>query len=178
MSKSRVSNVATYVAIFVLGSLTTAGVFLAVNPASAGDPIALEGEQINPNTTISQPMVSEDDSNLAPVTTETENIESEAESSSEVVKASDRTITQISDLRRGSRATIEGVVERVTDEDEFVIADSSGSIQVWTGNEFFTVESGDRIVVSGFIDDDLLKEVYAERIYLEDGSVIEISQRY
>lgn len=83
-------------------------------------------------------------------------------------------ITPISELVRGSRVVVEGVVERVTDEDEFIIADNSGSVMVWTGSTFYAVEQGESVLVSGFVDDDLVLEIYAQRITKANGDVIEV----
>jgi uncharacterized protein YdeI (BOF family) len=71
--------------------------------------------------------------------------------------------------------TIAGTVDRITDEDEFYLRDNTGSIKVWTGNSFFTVEPGETVQVSGFVDDDLFIEVYATEIVRESGDVIQIS---
>lgn len=42
-------------------------------------------------------------------------------------------IVQIADVKRGSMVTVQGTVERITDEDEFRLADASGSILVYVG---------------------------------------------
>ena len=70
--------------------------------------------------------------------------------------------------------TVSGTVERITDEDEFIVADESGSITVWTGTQFFTVDEGETVVVAGFVDDDLQLEIYATEIVRADGSVVSI----
>jgi uncharacterized protein YdeI (BOF family) len=68
--------------------------------------------------------------------------------------------------------TVSGSVQRISDEDEFVLADDSGSISVWTGSQFFTVDQGESVVVTGFIDDDLIIEIYAQEITRADGTVV------
>lgn len=83
-------------------------------------------------------------------------------------------ITSIGNLVRNTMVTVEGTVTRINDEDEFVIADSTGSIQVYTGRTFFTVEQGQTVSVRGLVDDGVLLEIYADEIVLPDGSVVEI----
>ena len=86
--------------------------------------------------------------------------------------AGESAITPIGDVARNTMVTVSGTVERITDEDEFIVADESGSITVSTGTQFFTVESGESVVVTGFVDDDLIIEIYAQEIEREDGSVV------
>jgi uncharacterized protein YdeI (BOF family) len=83
-------------------------------------------------------------------------------------------VTPIGSLVRNTFVTVEGTVQRVTDEDEFVVADSTGSIKVWTGTTFGAVAPGERVLVRGFVDDDLLIEIYAQEIVKEDGTVLEL----
>ena len=80
-------------------------------------------------------------------------------------------VTSISDITRNTTVSLTGVVQRVTDEDEFVLSDETGSVTVWTGQSFFVVEQGETVTVNGFIDDDLIVEVYAQEIVGSDGSV-------
>jgi len=82
--------------------------------------------------------------------------------------------TPISDVARNTMVSVSGTVERISDEDEFVLADASGSIPVWTGNQFFTVDQGETVVVKGFVDDDLILEIYATEITRADGSTVSI----
>jgi uncharacterized protein YdeI (BOF family) len=83
-------------------------------------------------------------------------------------------VTPIGDVVKNSMVTVSGTVQRITDEDEFVVADSTGSITVWTGSQFFTVDQGESVVVTGFIDDDLIIEIYAQEITRADGTVVTI----
>jgi uncharacterized protein YdeI (BOF family) len=87
-------------------------------------------------------------------------------------------ITAIGDLKRGSTATIQGTVEKISDEDEFRIADDSGNIQVYIGPNFVPVDVGERITVRGFVDDDLLKEFYARELVRASGEVVQFDRRY
>lgn len=97
---------------------------------------------------------------------------------SEVVVASEQNpetnITAIVNLERNTRVVIEGVVQRTREEDEFVLEDDTGSVQVFTGVTFFPVEVGERVTVTGFVDESLLLEVYAEEIIHQDGRVTKI----
>jgi uncharacterized protein YdeI (BOF family) len=83
-------------------------------------------------------------------------------------------VTSISDLARNTMVTVEGTVTRINDEDEFIIADSTGSIQIYTGRSYFTVDQGQRVSVRGLVDDGVLLEIYADEIVLPDGSVVEV----
>lgn len=87
-------------------------------------------------------------------------------------------ITAIGDLKRGSTATIQGTVEKISDEDEFRIADGSGGIKVYIGPHFVPVDVGERVTVRGFVDDDLLKEFYARELIRANGEVIKFDRRY
>jgi uncharacterized protein YdeI (BOF family) len=83
-------------------------------------------------------------------------------------------VTRIGDLVRNTMVTVEGTVTRINDEDEFIITDSTGSIQIYTGRSYFTVDQGQRVSVRGLVDDGVMLEIYADEIVLPDGSVIEI----
>lgn len=83
-------------------------------------------------------------------------------------------VTKIGDLVRNTMVTIEGTVTRINDEDEFVITDSTGSIQIYTGRTFFAVDQGQRVTVLGLVDDGVMLEIYADEIVLPDGSVVEV----
>lgn len=83
-------------------------------------------------------------------------------------------VTKIGDLVRNTMVTVEGTVTRINDEDEFIISDSTGSIQIYTGRSYFTVDQGQRVSVRGLVDDGVRLEIYADEIVLPDGSVLEI----
>lgn len=89
-------------------------------------------------------------------------------------KTQDSGVTLIRDVTRNTMVTVSGTVQRITDEDEFVLEDPTGTISVWTGSQFFTVTAGEAIMVTGFIDDDLLLELYAQEITRADGTVLTI----
>ena len=92
------------------------------------------------------------------------------------VHSDEKGLTAIGSLQRNTMVSVQGVVQRITDEDEFQLADDTGSIQVWTGNQFFAVEQGETVTVSGFVDDDLVLEIYAQEITRQDGSVVTIGR--
>ena len=87
------------------------------------------------------------------------------------------TITAIGEVRRGSMVTIEGTVERILDTDEFLITDASGSIRVDVGYpNFVPVGEGETVRVVGFVDRDLIREVYAREIVHADGRITRLNR--
>lgn len=83
--------------------------------------------------------------------------------------------TLVADLVRGTQATVQGTVERIADEDEFYVADQSGSIQVYLGPTRVPVAVGEAVSVTGFVDDDPGPlELCASSITRADGTVITI----
>lgn len=156
---------ATYTAVFVAGALALFGLnALSTNSTPTGQPAAESS---------SAPITSE----MATPEAETTPIEHSAEQPNvgeQPATTSTAVVTAIGDLQRNSFVTVRGTVERVTDEDEFLIADSSGSVRVWTANSFFTVDPGESVVVQGFVDDDVLLEIYAQEITRADGTVVTI----
>lgn len=91
------------------------------------------------------------------------------------VANSQNPLTNVAELTRGSRVEIEGIVVRASEEDEFILEDSTGRVQVFTGNSFFVANVGEQVRVSGFVDDSLLLEVYAQEVLHSDGRVTAIS---
>jgi uncharacterized protein YdeI (BOF family) len=87
-------------------------------------------------------------------------------------------ITPLGELRRAMPATVEGTVERITDEDEFILADRTGQIRVYIGPNPLPVRVGENIRVEGFVDDDLRMELYADTITLADGRMVSLPRRY
>ena len=88
-------------------------------------------------------------------------------------------ITKIADAQRGSVVTVQGTVERITDEDEFRLADASGSIRVYVGPNWVPADVGESVTVHGFVDDDLgPRELYARTLTRADGSVVTFDRRY
>lgn len=89
-------------------------------------------------------------------------------------------ITPIADVQRGTMVTVQGVVERITDEDEFRLADASGSIRVYVGPNWVPADVDEVVIVNGFVDDDLIgpREIYARSLTRADGSIIAFERRY
>ncbi|MBO6603842.1 MAG: hypothetical protein JJ949_11470 [Roseicyclus sp.] len=75
--------------------------------------------------------------------------------------------------------TVQGTVERVTDEDEFRLADATGSIRIYVGPNWVPADVGEKITVNGFVDDDLgPREIYARTLTRADGTEITLDRRY
>jgi uncharacterized protein YdeI (BOF family) len=88
-------------------------------------------------------------------------------------------VTPISEVQRGSMVTVQGAVERITDEDEFRLADATGVIRVYVGPNWVPVNVGESVTVHGFVDDDFGPlELYARTLTRADGSVITFEHRY
>jgi uncharacterized protein YdeI (BOF family) len=89
------------------------------------------------------------------------------------------TITPVADAQRGTMVTVQGTVERITDEDEFRLADASGTIRVYVGPNWVPADVGESVIVTGFVDDDPgPREIYARSLTRADGTVITFDRRY
>lgn len=87
-------------------------------------------------------------------------------------------ITPIGNLRRGTMATVKGTVEKITDEDEFRLADESGKVRVYVGPNWVPADVGEVVTVNGFVDDDIGPlEIYARSLTRADGSVVTFNPR-
>lgn len=81
--------------------------------------------------------------------------------------------TAIGDLRAGTTATITGTVEAITDEDEFRLADASGSVTVYIGPGIVPFDTGEELTVNGIVDREFGRlEVYARSATRADGSTV------
>lgn len=89
-------------------------------------------------------------------------------------------ITPIGEAQRGTVVTVQGTVERITDEDEFRLVDASGSILIYVGPNPVPAGVGEAVVVSGFVDDDVIgaKEIYARTLTRADGTVVSFDRAY
>jgi uncharacterized protein YdeI (BOF family) len=86
--------------------------------------------------------------------------------------------TLVSDLRIGQTATITGVVEAITDEDEFRLTDASGSVIVYIGGGIVPFNTGERVTIDGLVDRELGQiEVYARSAVRADGSSVSFDHR-
>ena len=87
-------------------------------------------------------------------------------------------ITPIGELKRGTMVTVKGTVEKITDKDEFRLADKSGSVRVYVGPNWVPADIGEAVTVRGFVDDDIGPlEIYARSLTRADGSVVNFDPR-
>ncbi|GEM_PF-2358346 len=171
-----------YGSVFAAGALTVMGVigFMTIVGFSSNTATSSNQTELVP---IQSAQPAGDEGNLDPQTSDapaTEANESSTATSDALGGQRDSTppssnTTDIRDLVRGTMVTIEGTVTRATEEDEFLIEDSTGSVQVFTGRTFFTVDPGQQVTVVGLVDDGPFIEIYAEQIVLPDGTVVSIS---
>ena len=94
--------------------------------------------------------------------------------------ASPEKITKIEDVTRGASVTLQGKVTRILVEDEFRLADETGSIRIYIGwRNRVMVTVGESITVRGFVDDDLVNvfrpKVYANEPVREDGTLVRLN---
>lgn len=96
-----------------------------------------------------------------------------------VAAVANDSVTPVGDIKRGTMVTVSGTVERITDEDEFRLADASGSVRVYVGPNWVPANVGEAVTVNGFVDNDFGPiEIYARSLTREDGSVIAFDHRY
>ena len=89
------------------------------------------------------------------------------------------TTVAIGDLQYGTTATISGVVDQITDEDEFRIRDDSGAVLVYIGPGIVPFDTGETITLSGIVDRDFGRlEVYAREAVRADGTRVTFSHQY
>ncbi|MEL7175974.1 MAG: hypothetical protein AAGK28_05575 [Pseudomonadota bacterium] len=86
--------------------------------------------------------------------------------------------TPIADAQIDTAVTLSGSVARILDEDTFVLADPSGTIPVYIGPHPMPVAVEMAITVTGQIDDDLPRELYATQLILPGDRVIEVGGAY
>lgn len=84
----------------------------------------------------------------------------------------------IADLKPETRVIVSGVVDRITDEDTFILRDETGEIKVYIGPNLVPFDTGSSVTVHGIVDDDLVPEIYANRLETTDGQVIDLDLSY
>ncbi len=84
----------------------------------------------------------------------------------------------IADAPTSGPVTLSGSVDRIVDEDTFVLADASGTIPVYIGPHAMPVTVDMAVTVTGAIDDDLPRELYANQLVLPGDRVIEVGGAY
>lgn len=82
--------------------------------------------------------------------------------------------TAIANLENNTLVTLTGQVTRVSQEDEFILSDPTGSVQIYTGKNHFTVFEGEIVTITGLVDRSIIIEVYANEIQHQDGTVTRI----
>lgn len=81
--------------------------------------------------------------------------------------------TSVAEASRGMAIIVQGVVERMLDEDEFRLADATGSIIVYIGPNRMPAQIGETVTVEGLVDDDPGPlEIYARTLTRADGTVV------
>lgn len=76
-------------------------------------------------------------------------------------------------LAHGVGVTLSGTVERILDEDEVLLADATGTVEVYGSPDLGTrVAVGEAVTVAGLLDDDGALEVYATAVTRADGTVL------
>jgi uncharacterized protein YdeI (BOF family) len=86
--------------------------------------------------------------------------------------------TNIAEVLRKTSTTLAGTVERITDEDEFVLRDASGTIRVYVGPNRVPAGPDESVIVIGHVDDDRPLGVYATEMVRADGSRVALPHRY
>lgn len=83
--------------------------------------------------------------------------------------------TAIADIAKGSEVTLAGTVQRIPDQDEFILQDATGTIEVYLGTTRIDLTVGEAVSVTGFVDNDLLsKDVCARSVTRADGTVVDV----
>ena len=179
--KVQAKEIAKYAIVFVAGAFAVLGVIglnSLMQPSSANpEPVAAAEQQTSSDESITNNDSESANDKGAQETTAATSKPSESPSpvsnptfTSKPVEG----ISSIGGLVRNTMVTIEGTVTRASEEDEFIIRDATGSVQVYTGRTFFTVNVGDVVSVTGLVDESAQLEVYADEITFEDGTVLKV----
>lgn len=157
-----------YAATFVAGGLLVGGAFVAGTLFSPVTLVSPQPQALELTSAPSKPS-SQGEPTVPPEANEL---------TSDPAPSQPRGLTSIGDLQRNSMVTVAGTVSRIADEDEFILSDDSGQVQVFTGRSFFAASQGEQVVVKGFVDDGPLLEIYAQEIIREDGAVVSVRGSY
>jgi len=89
--------------------------------------------------------------------------------------------TLIAEVQPYDTVLIRGVVDRITDEDEFRLQDDSGSIRVYVGwRNRVPAAEGETVTVVGTVDGTgpggIFREVYAQEVVLSDGRTVRLQR--
>jgi hypothetical protein len=88
------------------------------------------------------------------------------------------TPTPIAELAPGTTVTVTGTVERITDEDEFLLADATGRVQVYIGPGIVPFDVGERVTLDALVDREGAGiELYARAALRADGSRVTFDHR-
>jgi uncharacterized protein YdeI (BOF family) len=179
--KVQAKEIAKYAVVFVAGAFAVLGVIglnSLMQPQNASpEPVASAELQTSSDDSITENEPDSANDTNAKETTATPSKPSESPSPVSNPTFTSKPVDGVSSiggLVRNTMVTIEGTVTRASEEDEFIIRDSTGSVQVYTGRTFFTVNVGDVVSVTGLVDESAQLEVYADEITFEDGTVIKV----
>jgi len=84
----------------------------------------------------------------------------------------------IIELQPETQVTVSGIVDRITDEDTFVLRDDSGEIEIYLGPNLVPVSIGSAVTVSGIVDDGAYPEIYAQSVTDSDGNMFTFDHGY
>ena len=84
----------------------------------------------------------------------------------------------IADLQPDTQVTISGIVDRLADEDTFILRDDSGEIEVYLGPNPVPVAVASHVTVSGVVDGDATAEIYATSLTTDSGEDFHFSHAY
>ena len=72
------------------------------------------------------------------------------------------------------------IVDRIMDEDTFMLRDDAGEVEIYLGPNPVPVAVGTTVTVSGIVDDDegTIPEIYAQSLVTETGETITFDHSY
>ncbi|EBA11667.1 hypothetical protein [Roseobacter sp. CCS2] len=89
--------------------------------------------------------------------------------------AADQTIAA---LQPDTQVTVSGTVDRIADEDTFILRDDTGKIAVYLGPNLVPVSVDSSVTVNGIVDDGPTPEIYASSLETSTGEVITFDHSY